>query len=192
MPAYMSSRPPDPRLVLFKSAEAIDERVTEIGAALAASHGNLRPVILGLLNGAFVFMADLIRAMGITCEVAFWRLSSYGSGLTSQGDIQETMGTDQPLAGRHVIVVEDIVDSGATLARVRDRLDEMNPASVTVVALLQAATSSAAVDHVGFVSGPDFVVGYGLDAAHEMRNLPDLYYLKSPEQQSRRIREGAT
>ena len=164
------------RLVLFKEAEEIQARVQTIGAALADSHAGKRPVVVGLLSGAFVFMADLVRAMDIPCQVGFWQLASYGTDRKSRGVVREVKPLDTDVRGRHVIVVEDIVDTGATLAHVRTELEKKKPASVTVVALLKTKNSTAQVDHVGFISGDHFVVGYGLDLAHEKRNLPDLYY----------------
>ena len=169
-------QPADGELVLFKDATQIQARVQALGITLARSHATKRPVVVGLLSGAFVFMADLVRAMDIPCEVDFWRLSSYGVGRNSTGEITEPVQLETDVHGRHVIVVEDIVDTGATLAHVRAELARKTPASVTVVALLRSRKSSVHVDHVGFESGDHFVVGYGLDLAYAFRNLPDLYY----------------
>ena len=110
---------------------------------LARSHAGLRPVVVGLLSGAFVFMADLVRTMNIFCEVDFWQLSSYGAARKSGGVIREVKPFRTDVRGRHVIVVEDIVDTGVTLAHVRTELAQREPASVTVVALLQTKNSAA-------------------------------------------------
>ena len=170
---------PEEDKVLFKDAAEIQARVREIGRELAATHADKRPIVIVLLRGAFVFAADLVRAMDFPLEVDFWGLSSYGDALESSGSVKEVLPLNSDVRGRHVIVVEDIVDSGRTLSSVRQKLTRHEPASVTIVTLLQTRDSAMNVDHAGFISDKYFVVGYGLDAAQEMRNLPDLYYLKS-------------
>ncbi|MCY4672538.1 MAG: phosphoribosyltransferase family protein [Bacteroidetes bacterium] len=167
------------RLRLFKDADAIQARVREMGNILTQSHHGQHPIVLGLMHGAFVFAADLVRAIDLPCTVDFWRLSSYGTGTKSSQSVRELMPLTVTLCDRHVILVEDIVDSGRTLTHALRRIAEHGPQSVTVVALLQNEASSIAVDHVGFISGGDFVVGYGLDVAHELRGLPALYYLEN-------------
>ena len=137
-----------------------------------------------LLRGGFVFAADLIRAMNMSLEVDFWGLSSYGNALKSSGTVKEGLPIQTDITGRHVILVEDIVDSGRTITHARAELARYDPASVTVVTLLLARGSTKAVDHAGFITGPHFVVGYGLDAAQAMRNLPDLYYLMPDDEQT--------
>lgn len=170
---------PDEDKVLFKDAAEIQARVREIARELVATHADKRPIVIVLLRGAFVFAADLIRAMDFPLEVDFWGLSSYGDALESSGTVEEVLPLNSDVRGRHVIVVEDIVDSGHTLSSVRKMLTRHEPASVVVVTLLQTRDSVMSVDHAGFISDKYFVVGYGLDAAQKMRNLPDLYYLRS-------------
>ncbi len=167
------------RLRLFKDAETIQARVREIGNVLTQSHYGKHPIVLGLMQGAFVFVADLARAMDLPCTVDFWRLSSYGTDTKSSQSVRELMPPTVRLRDRHVILVDDIVDSGRTLTHALHRLAEHSPLSITVVALLQNEASPVAVDHVGFVSGGDFVVGYGLDVAYELRGLPALYYVEN-------------
>lgn len=167
------------RLRLFKDAETIQTRVREIGNVLTQSHYGKHPIVLGLMQGAFVFTADLVRAMDLPCTVDFWRLSSYGTGTESSQSVHELMPPTVRLCDRHVILVDDIVDSGRTLTHALRRLAKHAPQSITVVALLQNEASPVAVDHVGFISGDDFVVGYGLDVAYELRGLPALYYLEN-------------
>ncbi len=165
------------RLRLFKDAETIQARVREIGKVLTQSHYGKHPVVLGLMQGAFVFTADLVRAVDLPCTVDFWRLSSYGTGTKSSQTVHELMSPTVRLCDRHVILVDDIVDSGRTLTYALRRLVEHAPQSITVVALLQNEASPVAVDHVGFISGEDYIVGYGLDVGYELRGLPALYYL---------------
>ena len=166
------------RLRLFKDAKTIQARVKEIGGVLTQSHFGKHPIVLGLMQGSFVFVADLVRAINLPCTVDFWRLSSYGPDTKSSQSVRELMSPSVRLCDRHVILVDDIVDSGRTLTHALHRLAEHSPRSITVVALLQNIASPVEVDHVGFVSGGDFVVGYGLDIAYELRELPALYYLE--------------
>jgi len=165
-------------LVLFRDAAEIHARVRELGQTLSADYHGKRPLMVVLLRGAFVFAADLIRAMDIPVEVDFWGLSSYEDALESSGEVNEVWPLRCEVTGRHVIVVEDIVDSGRTLCQVRHQLNRWDTASVAVVTLLRARSSKVSVDYAGFTTEPYFVVGYGLDAAQQHRNLPDLYYLK--------------
>lgn len=167
------------RLRLFKDAETIQARVREIGNVLTHSHHGKHPIVLGLMHGSFVFVADLVRVIDLPCTVDFWRLSSYGTDTKSSQSVRELMSPTVRLRDRHVILIDDIVDSGRTLTHAIHRLAEHSPLSITVVALLQNEASPVAVDHVGFVSGKDFVVGYGLDIAYELRGLPELYYLEN-------------
>ncbi len=164
-------------LRLFMDAASIQARAQELGRLLSRSHRDRNPLIIGLLSGAFMFMADLIRSMDISMDADFWRLASYGHGTTSTGYVKELGPLVSSVQERHVIVVEDIVDTGRTIAHVRSELERRSAASVTVVALLQSRRSSVPIDHVGFRCGPRFVVGYGLDLGGQFRNLPGLYYL---------------
>ena len=124
------------RLRLFKDAETIQARVREIGNVLTQSHHGKHPIVLGLMQGAFVFVADLARAMDLPCTVDFWRLSSYGADTKSSQSVRELMSPTVRLCDRHVILVDDIVDSGRTLTHALHRLAH-SPLSITVVALLQ-------------------------------------------------------
>ncbi len=165
------------RLHLFQDADSIRARVASIGASLTVSHRETHPLVVGILGGAFVFLADLVRTFEFDCEVDFWRVASYGSSTRSSGRVHETMPMAANVVGRHIIVVEDIVDSGRTLGHVTNILAQRGAASVTVAALLNRIGSKIPVDHVGFWCNPDFVVGYGLDLGGRLRNLPALYYL---------------
>ena len=166
------------RLTLFQDASSIQERVVALGKVLTATHRDSNPLVIGVIGGAFLFLADLVRTLDFECEVEFWRFRSYGSGTRSSGRLQEVARPVAGVRGRHVIVVEDIVDSGRTIARIRAELSRRQAASVTVVALLKKQGSAVPVDHVGFRCGPHFVVGYGLDIGGRLRNLPSLYYIE--------------
>lgn len=168
------------RLRLVIDEDAILARVREIGKALSDRHAGRYPVVVGVLDGAFMFVADLVRSMSLPCEVTFWKVCSYGAGRVSSGAVREVFRPEVSLADRHVIVVEDIVDSGRTLRYLLREIRKAGPASVTIVSLLQkpaTADASLCPDHVGFAVGNDFLVGYGLDLRGELRHLRSLYAL---------------
>ncbi|MBU6342746.1 MAG: hypoxanthine phosphoribosyltransferase [Bacteroidetes bacterium] len=165
---------------LLYPAARIQARVEAIGQALSQSHAGKNPIFLSILSGAFVFASDLIRCYQGDCEVSFVKLSSY-SGTASSGAVQTVFGLGQNLSERHVVVVEDIVDTGRTLHYFRGLLEEQQPASITVVTLLRkpdALEFPVPLDHIGFDISNLFVVGYGLDYDGLGRNLPGIYQLK--------------
>jgi hypoxanthine phosphoribosyltransferase len=166
--------PPDVGEILI-SGDAIQTRIAELGVAITAEHAGQAPLLVCVLKGAFVFMADLSRAIDLPVEFDFMAVSSYGSATKSSGVVRIVKDLDLDLSGRHVILVEDIVDSGLTLSYLRKNLLARNPASLEVCALL--VRESADIDeldlrHVGFEISDDFVIGYGLDVAERYRNLP--------------------
>ncbi len=168
------------RLRLVIEEEAILARVQDIGKALSERHAGRSPVVVGVLDGAFMLAADLVRAISMPCEVTFWKVSSYGAGRESSGVVREVVRPEVSLSGRHVIVVEDIVDSGRTLAYLVNAIQEAGAASVTTVTLLHkpaTAPGSLCPDYVGFSVGSDFLVGYGLDYRGKWRHLRSLYAL---------------
>jgi len=157
--------------------QALEQRVAELGAELTADYAGRPPLLVGVLKGAFVFMSDLARAVELPVAVDMMAVASYGSGTTSSGVVRIVKDLDTDLTGRHVLVVEDIVDSGLTLSYLRRNLLARRPASLEVCALLvKEGRQQAAVDlrYVGFTIPPTFVVGYGLDVAERYRNLPDI------------------
>ncbi len=167
---------------IFLSAAQIQDRVQSIGAALTTQYEDKNPLFISILSGAFVFASDLIRSFNAPCEVGFVKLSSY-KGTRSSGDVQTVMGLEKDLEGRHLIVVEDIVDTGRTLHFFLEHLRSQNPASVCTVALLckpDALQFEVPIDYIGFEIPDEFVVGYGLDYDGLGRNLPDLL-VKSEE-----------
>ncbi len=158
----------------------VKERVQEIGALLTQQYQDKNPLFISILSGAFVFAADLMRAFQGNCEVGFVKLSSY-SGTRSSGEVQTVMGLEKDLRDRHIIVVEDIVDTGRTLHFFQDYLRAQSPASVCTVTFLRkpdAAQFSVDVDYVCFDIEDRFVVGYGLDYEGLGRNLPGIYQLR--------------
>ncbi len=164
---------------LLYSEAMVQERVKALGAALTETHGNLNPLFISILSGAFVFASDLIRAFDGDCEIGFVKLSSY-KGTRSSGDVQTVMGLEKDLHGRHIVVVEDIVDTGRTLHFFHDHLQQQEPASITTVAFLRkphAIEFPVPVEYVGFDIENKFVVGYGLDYDGLGRNIPGVYQL---------------
>ncbi|MDR1590080.1 MAG: hypoxanthine phosphoribosyltransferase [Oscillospiraceae bacterium] len=160
--------------VLF-TEEMIRERVTRLGMQLGRDYDGRTPLLLGVLKGCFVFMADLMRHIDLYCEVRFITASSYGSGTVSSGGVRLGDISQLDIEGRDVVVVEDIVDSGLTLKRLRDCLLEMRPASLRICALLDKKSRreiEVEIDYIGFECRDVFCVGYGLDCAERYRNLP--------------------
>jgi hypoxanthine phosphoribosyltransferase len=159
------------------SAAEIADRVTALGAQITADYEGRPPLLVGVLKGAFVFLADLARAIDLPVEMDFMAVASYGSATKTSGVVRIAKDLDIDLTGRHVIVIEDILDSGLTLSYLRKSLLARGPASLAICTLLQKTGQQRAsfeVDYVGFEIAPRFVIGYGLDVAERYRNLPDL------------------
>lgn len=152
----------------------IHARIAELAAELDDRYANQPPLLVGVLTGAVTFMVDLMQAMTSAVEIDFMAVSSYGASTRSSGVVQILKDLSQPIGGRHVVIVEDIVDSGLTLQYLLEVLQTRGPASIRVVALLKKEKADAVavqVDSVGFVIPDEFVVGYGLDYAGRYRNL---------------------
>ena len=166
----------DPALgPIVVSEEQIRTRVAELGAQITADYAGRTPLLVGVLKGAFMFMADLSRAIDAPVEFDFMAVSSYGSATKTSGVVRIVKDLDIDLSDRHVIIVEDIIDSGLTLQYLRRNLLARNPGSVEVCALLLREGLQARdpdLKYVGFRIPPAFVVGYGLDVAERYRNLP--------------------
>ncbi|HZN13964.1 MAG TPA: hypoxanthine phosphoribosyltransferase [Acidimicrobiales bacterium] len=156
-------------------ATTLQARVAELGQQITEDYADRSPLLVGVLKGAFMFMSDLARAIRLPVEFDFMAVSSYGSATKSSGVVRIVKDLDLDLTNRHVLIVEDIVDSGLTLAYLRRNLLARNPASLHVCALL-VKEGLQRVDpdlrYVGFKIPPDFVVGYGLDVDQRHRNLP--------------------
>jgi len=168
----------DKRFELFIENDAIGKRTRLLGVQLNMDYEDRCPIFIGVLNGSFLFMADLIKEIEIPCEVAFIRVSSY-EGTATTGRIKETFGLPEDLQGRDVILVEDIVDTGFTLTSILEKVYQQQPSSVRVCSLLYkpAAIQSNIneLEYVGFEIPNEFVVGYGLDYNGLGRNLKDIY-----------------
>ena len=155
----------------------IKHRIKTVAAQISKDMEGKNPLFLGVLNGAFIFAADLMREMTIPCEISFVKLASY-QGTTSTGTIQEVIGINENLTGRTVIIVEDIVESGATMKRMIEQLGTRNPASVHICTLFfkpEKLKEELDLDYVVFRIPDDFIVGYGLDYDQGGRGLKDIY-----------------
>tara|TARA_B100000959_G_scaffold262401_1_gene300757 strand:+ start:2268 stop:2855 length:588 start_codon:yes stop_codon:yes gene_type:complete len=178
----------EPELVpgrILVSAEQLAERVAQLGAEITADYSGRSPLLVGVLKGAFMFMSDLSRVIDLPVEFDFMAVSSYGHSTRSSGVVRIVKDLDLDLAGRDVILVEDIVDSGLTLNYLRRNLFARNPASLEVCALLVREDHSVDEDilrYEGFRIPADFVVGYGLDVDQRYRNFPDIRVVEAAPQ----------
>jgi hypoxanthine phosphoribosyltransferase len=156
-------------------ADELQERVAALGKEITADYAERPPLLVGVLKGAFMFMSDLARAIDLPVEFDFMAVSSYGSATSTSGVVRIMKDLDLDLGDRHVVIVEDIVDSGLTLAYLRKNLAARHPASLEVCALLVKEglqKVDPAIAYVGFRIPPSFVIGYGLDVGERYRNLP--------------------
>ncbi|MEG3586886.1 MAG: hypoxanthine phosphoribosyltransferase [Actinomycetota bacterium] len=163
---------------ILLSEQQIQERIAQLGQQITKDYANSVPLLVGVLKGAFVYMADLARAIALPVEFDFMAVSSYGNATKTSGVVRIVKDLDIDLSGRDVIVVEDIIDSGLTLSYLRKNLESRGPASLEICALLLRSgrqPNELGLKYVGFEIPPDFVVGYGLDVAERYRNLPDLW-----------------
>ena len=157
--------------------DELQERIAQLGKEVTADYVDRPPLLVGVLKGAFMFMSDLSRAIDLPVEFDFMAVSSYGTATQSSGVVRILKDLELDLTGRHVLIVEDIVDSGLTLAYLRKNLLARGPASLEVCALLLKEgqqSGDPGLKYVGFRIPPVFVIGYGLDVAERYRNLPYL------------------
>ncbi|TYP91734.1 hypoxanthine phosphoribosyltransferase [Fodinibius salinus] len=165
---------------IYLEQDEIQERVIEMGNELSEKYKDKDPIFIGVLNGAYIFLSDLMRAVEIPCEVDFLKLSSYGDEKVSSGQVTDLKDIDADIEGRNVILVEDIVDTGLSMNYLVDKLQKKNPESIATVTLLhktEATHHDVQLDYVGFEIPTLFVLGYGLDYAQEGRNLAQIYIL---------------
>lgn len=173
----------DKEFVPMISEEEIKRRVKELAAQINKDMAGKNPLLLAVLNGSFVFAADLMREITIESEISFVKLASY-QGTTSTGTVKEVIGINENLSGRTVIIVEDIVESGLTMKRMIESLGTRNPASVHICTLLlkpDCLKVDLDIEYAAFSIPNDFIVGYGLDYDQQARNLKDIYVLKKEE-----------
>ena len=170
------------RFDLFLSEEQIRKRIKELASHINADYAGKTPIFIGILNGSFIFFADLIREITVDCEVDFLKLSSYGDAKITSGQVTLLKDLNCQVEGRDIIVVEDIVDSGLSIDFIKKLILRENPRSFRVVSLLFKKSVSKIdfpIDYVGFEIPPEFVIGYGLDYAQKLRNLRAIYRLSA-------------
>jgi hypoxanthine phosphoribosyltransferase len=164
----------------FLDPDTIQQRVRELADQIRQDLNGDAGIFICVLNGAFIFFSDLVRLLGMECEVDFIKLSSYGENKISSGNVRLLKDLNCDIEGRRIFIVEDIVDTGASIDYMKKRIEKKNPASIKIVTLLHKPASSRynhTLDYVGFEIPPRFVVGYGLDFAQQARNLPGIYVL---------------
>lgn len=167
----------DKKFSISIPAEEIQKRVKELGASISSDLNGHKPIFLAVLNGSFVFAADLLREITIPCEISFIRMASY-SGTSSTGQVKEVMGLNESLKGRTVVIIEDIIDSGLTMQELVALLQKEEPSEIRIASLLVKPNNlkvSLDIPYCCFKIPNDFIVGYGLDYDGEGRNLKDIY-----------------
>ena len=166
--------------VLVSQAE-LKSTVAKLAEAITRDYRDKNPLLLGILKGVFVFMSDLVRQLDFPLEIEFVRLSSYGSGKQTSGRVKMVQGLELDIEGRHVLVVEDIIDTGTSLSFLLDYLKKKKPASLKLCALTDKPSRRrlpVKIDYLGLTVPDKFLVGYGLDCDEKYRNLPDIYVLE--------------
>lgn len=172
----------NPRFEILHSAEEIAVRVREMGAEIAADYAGKEVILIGILKGACLFLADLIREIDLAISIEFMAVSSYGKAQRSSGEVRIVKDLDVSVEGKHLIVVEDIIDTGLTLSYLLENLRSRGAASVRLAALLdkpEPRRVQVPLDYIGFTVPNKFLVGYGLDDAERYRNLPFIAVVNS-------------
>jgi len=171
----------DKEFVPYLTSESIQKRIDELAKVINAEYEGKDPLFIGVLNGAFMFASDLLQKVNCSCQITFVKMASY-QGTTSTGSVKELLGLRESIEGKHVIILEDIVDTGLTMSKAIADLSKQNPASLEIATLLlkpDSLTIDLEVKYVGFEIPDKFVVGYGLDYDGYGRNLQDIYQLKN-------------
>ncbi len=172
----------DKKFEIYLSEEAIQEKIRQMATRMNEDYKDRNPLFIAILNGSFMFAADLFKHLDIQAEICFIKLASY-KGMRSTGHITTAIGLDQDVYNRHLIIVEDIVDTGKTLTQFLPKLQHQQPASLKIAALLhkpEAAQHDIEIEYLGFSIPNKFVVGYGLDYDGLGRNLKEIYQVVEP------------
>jgi len=170
-----------PKLRILFTSKEIEAKVKTLADEIRRDYQDKHPLLIGVLKGSFMFMADLIRLLDFPLEVEFVRLSSYGGGKVSSGKIKVVQGLRSPIKGRDVLVIEDIVDTGRTTGFLMDYLQKKKPASLKLCALTDKPSrrqTPVTIDYLGFTLPNKFIVGYGLDWDEKFRYLPDICFIE--------------
>jgi hypoxanthine phosphoribosyltransferase len=161
--------------------ETLQKRVAELGAQISADYQDLNPLLICVLKGGYMFLADLTRALTIRHSIDFMAVSSYGNSTLTTGVVRILKDLDRDITGRHILIVEDIIDTGHTIAYLLENLRVRGPASIRICTLLSKPSRREVelkIDYIGFEIPNEFVIGYGLDFAENYRNLPFIGVLK--------------
>ena len=164
----------------YLSERKIQLRIKELADAISKDYEGKVPVFIGVLNGSFIFMSDLVKNIGIDCEIDFFKLSSYGDEKISSGNVKLIKELNCDVNGRDLLIVEDIVDSGLSIKFIEELINQHHPTSMKVVSLLVKPNSlryDVKIDYIGFEIPSQYVIGYGLDYAQKYRNLRSIYML---------------
>jgi hypoxanthine phosphoribosyltransferase len=168
------------KFVTFLSEQEIQTRIAEMGEEISKDYKGKLPIFIGILNGAFMFMSDLMKHVTVNCEMDFFKLSSYGDEKISTGRVKLLKDLNADIKDRHLVLIEDIIDSGLSMDYIVQLLKEHKPASIKIVSLLMKPESlkyDIKIDYIGFKIPNKFVIGYGLDYAQKYRNLRSIYVL---------------
>lgn len=168
------------KFIPLLSAEQIQKRVKELGEEISRDYRGKVPIFIGVLNGAFIFMSDLLKNVNIECEIDFFKLSSYGDSKISSGNVKLLKELNCDVNDREIIIVEDIVDTGLSIKYIEELFSKHTPKSMKVVSLLVKPESlkyDVKIDYIGFSIPSQFVIGYGLDYQQKYRNLSSIYVL---------------
>ena len=177
---YIGSESPVSQILY--TSEEIEQKITELAKSISEDYQKKFPVLVGVLKGVFIFMADLMRKLSIDCEVDFLAISNYSNDARNRGVVRLVKDLDIPIEGRHVLFIEDVIDTGLTLNYLLRNLRERNPASLEVCTLFDKPTHrliNLPIQYKGFELPDKFIVGYGLDFYERYRNLPEVGILKA-------------
>ncbi len=168
------------KFVPMITEEKLQGRIKELGRQITEEYEAKLPIFIGVLNGSFMFLADLLKNVDLHCEMDFFKLSSYGDSKISSGNVKLLKELNADISERHIIIVEDIVDSGLSISYIGELLKPFKPASIRYASLLVKPGSlkyDVKIDYIGFEIADEFVIGYGLDYAQKYRNLRSIYVL---------------
>ena len=170
----------DQKLTELISKNDIKKRISELARDISKNYEGRIPIVIGVLNGSFLFLADIVRELDVEYEVDFIKISSYGNSTNSSGTVRLLKDISADITGRDIILIEDIVDTGLSLKFLKKRFEDAVPNSLAFVTLLHKPCTSKIdfkIDYIGFEIGDEFVVGYGLDYEQKLRGLPSIYTL---------------
>ena len=168
------------KFVTLISEEKIQNRIKELGEQISKEYQGKLPILIGVLNGSFIFLSDLVKKIDIHIEIDFFKLSSYGDAKISSGEVKLIKELNADINERHILIVEDIVDTGLSIQFIKNILKNYKPASVKIVSLLvkpESLKNKMKIDYIGFEIPNKFVIGYGLDYAQKYRNLNSIFAL---------------